>query len=133
MTDALGLSQEVLLYVNDEAYGEITFDPGTQTFGLRQADYALGFAYPLGYDPSDHPVKEVTWYGAASHCDWLSLSEGLPMAYSHVNWSCGPGGYPYEATGYRLPTDAEWEYAAQWNDERFRRVPGGAGEGLGAR
>ena len=117
VTDALGSAQELLDL--DDADSEITFDPGTETFGLREVDYALTYAYPLGYDPTDHPVKEVTWYGAASYCDWLSLSEGLPMAYSHINWSCGPGGDPYEAIGYRLPTDAEWEYAAQWNDERI--------------
>ena len=117
VTDALGSGQELLDL--DDADSEITFDPGSETFGLREASYALRYAYPFGYDPSDHPVKEVTWYGAASYCDWLSLSEGLPMAYSHVNWSCGPGGDPYEATGYRLPTDAEREYAAQWNDERI--------------
>ena len=118
VTDAFGSGQE-LLDLDDE-HSEITFDPGTETFGLREVDYALQNAYPLGYDPTDHPVKEVTWYGAVSYCDWLSLSEGLPMAYNHVSWSCGPGGDPYEATGYRLPTDAEWEYAAQWNDDRIR-------------
>ncbi len=116
VTDALGSGQE-LVDLDDEDC-EITFDPETRTFGLRQVDYALTHAYPLGYDPADHPVKKVTWYGAASYCDWLSLAEGLPRAYDHWTWICGDGD-PYLARGYRLPTDAEWEYAAQWNDERI--------------
>ncbi|MFC1573294.1 formylglycine-generating enzyme family protein [Candidatus Eisenbacteria bacterium] len=98
---------------------EIQFD-GAGSFYLRESpsSYAQS-AYPSGYDPADHPVKEVTWYGSVRYCDWLSLQAGLPRAYEHPgDWSCNNGD-PYGADGYRLPTDAEREYAAQWDDERL--------------
>jgi formylglycine-generating enzyme len=105
--DNLDGSTQVLLDLGD---GDCEIAFGGGTFTLRNAGH--------GINP-DHPVKEVTWYGAVRYCDWLSLQGGLPRAYQHSgNWACN-GGDPYGAHGYRLPTDAEWEYAAQYDDERI--------------
>ncbi|MFC1573128.1 formylglycine-generating enzyme family protein [Candidatus Eisenbacteria bacterium] len=112
-----GSTQELLDL--DTEYSEIQFD-GEGSFYLRESPSSEAQqAYPGGYDPANHPVKEVTWYGSARYCDWLSMQVGLPRAYEHTgDWTCN-GGEPYDAEGYRLPTDAEWEYAAQWDDERI--------------
>ncbi len=114
--DSLDGSSVELLDLDDDDC-EIAFSDGE--FSLRDAGH--------GINP-DHPVKRVSWYGAARFCDWLSLQEGLPRAYKHDgDWACN-GGDPYDARGYRLPTDAEWEYAAQYDDGRSypwgHRAPG---------
>jgi len=128
LNSALGSS----IYVSgDVVYGSGNNQPYCDTStssSYSQIEYDLG---PRGYifrvrpkggrNMDNDPMVRVSWYGAAAYCNWRSQQEGREQCYNLSTWACD-----FSKKGYRLPTEAEWEYAARGgHHDPYYRYPWG--------
>ena len=83
------------------SYSQIVYSGGVFTVGTKG-----------GRDMSNDPMVRVSWYGAVGYCNWRSIEEGKESCYNLSTWECD-----FSKHGYRLATEAEWEYAARGNED----------------
>lgn len=107
----------------DKAFYLATHEVSNKQFRQFKQNHNSSHSKGVSLNSDGYPVANISWQDAALYCNWLSKKEKLNNFYKVSQGKVV--GFNPEANGYRLPTEAEWAWAARYDNGKMKKYDWG--------